>query len=121
MNAGDKPDLEQGVRDNYRLWNEGQRAALDQLFRQLGPNGFTIQYVGSPAQEGGAAMAQMWEQYGGRCTTEIKELIVNGDEAAAYIHNHLQTENGVVTLPSLETYAVTDGVLRIRYFHRTAH
>ncbi len=121
MGTDEKPNLEQDVRDNYRFWNEGQRAARDQLFRRLGPNGITIEYVSAPALEGGEAMAQMWEQYGGRCTTEIKELIVNGDQAAAYVHNHLQTETGLVSVPSIETYAVTNGVLRIRYFHRAAH
>lgn len=112
-------DLEQAIRDNYRLWNEGKRDELDRLFRTLGPNGFTIQYVGSPPQEGSQAMAEMWAQYGGKCSTEPLEVIVNGDEGAAYVANHLQTENGVVVLPSLETYRVADGRLDIRYYHRS--
>jgi len=114
-------DLEQAIRDNYRLWNEGKRDELDRLFRTLGPDGFTIQYVGSPAQEGGRAMEEMWAQYGGKCSTEPLEVIVNGDEGAAYVANHLQTENGIVTLPSLETYRVADGRLEIRYYHRSPH
>lgn len=112
-------DLEQAIRDNYRLWNEGKRAELDALFRRLGPMGFTIQYVGSPAIEGGKAMDDMWAQYGGKATTEPLEVIVNGAEGAAYVANHLQTPEGTVTLPSLETYQVADGHLTIRYFHRT--
>ena len=112
-------DLEQGIRDTYRLWNEGERDALDHLFRALGPKGFTIEYVGSPPMEGGQAMAEMWAQYGGKCTTEAREVIVNGHEGAAYVANHMQTPDGIVTLPSLETYKVEDGMLHIRYFHRT--
>lgn len=112
-------DLDTAIRDIYRLWNEGERERLDALFRDLGPRGFSIEYVGSPAVEGGAAMDAMWTEYGGRCTTEAFEVIVNGNEGAAYVGNHLQTADGVVTLPSLETYEVADGKLTIRYFHRT--
>lgn len=114
-------DLEQAIRDNYRLWNEGKRDELDRLFRALGPKGFTIEYVGSPAADGSTAMAEMWAEFGGKCTTEPLEVIVNGSEGAAYVANRLQTTEGIVTLPSLETYKVADGRLTIRYFHRTAH
>jgi hypothetical protein len=112
-------DLEQAIRDNYRLWNEGKRDELDRLFRTLGPDGFTIEYVGSPPQDGGKAMEEMWAQYGGKCSTEPREVIVNGNEGAAYVLNHLQTDGGVVVLPSLETYRVANGRLEIRYFHRS--
>lgn len=121
MSEADVLDLEQAIRDNYRLWNEGKREELDRLFRALGPEGFTIEYVGSPAVDGNAAMTEMWAEYGGKCTTEPLEVIVNDAEGAAYVANHLQTKDGVVTLPSLETYKVADGRLTIRYFHRTAH
>jgi len=114
-------DLEQAIRDNYRLWNAGKRDELDHLFRTLAPNGFTIEYVGAPAVDGVKAMEEMWAEYGGKCTTEPLEIIVNGSEGAAYVANHLQTGDGIVTLPSLETYRVADGRLTIRYFHRTAH
>ncbi|MDI1296371.1 MAG: hypothetical protein PSY12_10880, partial [bacterium] len=60
-------------------------------------------------------------QYGGQCTTEPVEVIVNGSEGAAYVANHLQTADGIVTLPSLETYKVESERLTIRYFHRSAH
>jgi hypothetical protein len=121
MSEADILDLEQAIRDNYRLWNEGKRDELDRLFRILGPEGFTIEYVGSPAMDGDAAMADMWAEYGGKCTTDPLEVIVNGSEGAAYVANRLQTPDGIVTLPSLETYKVADGRLTIRYFHRTAH
>tara|TARA_R110000787_G_scaffold79023_9_gene172788 strand:- start:5819 stop:6190 length:372 start_codon:yes stop_codon:yes gene_type:complete len=114
-------DLEQAIRDNYRLWNEGKREELDRLFAAMGPDGFTIEYVGAPSIDGPTAMADMWTKYGGQCITEPVEVIVNGSEGAAYVANRLQTPDGVVTLPSLETYKVEDGRLTIRYFHRAAH
>jgi len=103
------------------LWNEGKRTELDQLFRSLGPNGFTIEYVGAEPVDGVKAMEDMWAEYGGKCTTEALEVIFNGSEGAAYIANHMQSPDGVLTIPSLETYKITDGRLTIRYFHRTAH
>lgn len=114
-------DLEQAIRDNYRLWNEGDRDALDALFRRMGPAGFSIEYVGSPPVDGPVAMEEMWRQYGGKCSTEPVEVIVNGSEGAAYVANHLQTEQGVTILPSLETYKIEDSRLTIRYYHRTDH
>src|SRR3546814_18641431 len=67
------------------------------------------------------AMDEMWDQYGGVCTTELVELIVNGNEAAAFVQNHMKTDDGIVTIPSLETYKVENGKLHIRYFHRSEH
>jgi hypothetical protein len=113
-------ELEQAIHDTYRLWNEGKRQELDALFERMGPAGFTIQYVGSPVVDGPAAMEEMWRQYGGKCSTEALEVIVNGTEGAAYVANHLRTETGVTILPSLETYNLEDGRLTIRYFHKTA-
>jgi hypothetical protein len=121
MMITDTIELEQEIRDNYRLWNEGKRDELDRLFATLGPKGFTIEYVGSPPMEGPSAMTQMWDEFGGKCKTEAVVVIVNGNEGAAYVANHLQTPNGIVTLPSLETYRVSDGHLHIRYFHNMPH
>ncbi|WP_404476495.1 nuclear transport factor 2 family protein [Novosphingobium sp. BL-52-GroH] len=114
-------DLEQAIRDTYRLWNEGKREELDALFARMGPAGFSIEYVGSPAVDGPAAMEAMWREYGGKCSTEAVEVIANGTEGAAYVANHLQTEQGVTILPSLETYRIADGKLTVRYYHRTKH
>ncbi len=111
-------DLEAMIRSNYTLWNEGKADELAALFAATGPNGYTIEYVGSPPQDGAAAMAEMWATFGGKCTTEAREVLVNGNEGAAYVLNHLQTDAGTVVLPSLETYKVEGGRLHIRYFHR---
>src|SRR3546814_865161 len=110
-----------GVRANYRRGNEEKRAELTALFEKLGPNGYSIEHVGSPVQDGAKAMNEMWDQYGGVCTTELVELIVNGNEAAAFVQNHMKTDDGIVTIPSLETYKVENGKLHIRYFHRSEH
>jgi len=111
-------EFKQAITDNYRLWNEGNIDGLMSLFDKMGPAGFAIEYVGSDPVEGKEAMADMWDQYGGQCPAKPQEVIVNGNEGAAYVLNHLNTDDGVVILPSLETYKIEDGKLSIRYFHK---
>ena len=88
-------------------------------FRKVAPNGLTIQYVGSEPMEGWKALDDMWTQYGNKCPTELVTVLINGNEAATYVLNHMQTDEGVQTAPSIETYTFTDGTLHIRYFHNT--
>lgn len=111
--------MEAAIRSIYRLWNSADREGVLAAFRSLGPGGFTIEYVGSDPIDGKMAIDDMWDQYAGICTTDIVELLVNGNEAAALIHNNLKSDDDIVTLPSIETYRVQDGVLEVRYFHKT--
>lgn len=120
MSTPDPKTIETFLRDQYRLWSEGRFEEMLAEFRKIAPNGLTIEYVGSEPQEGWQALDEMWKQYGNKCPTEVVQLLVNGNEAASYIYNHLQTENGVVTMPSLETYLFKDGTLHVRYFHQAA-
>lgn len=111
--------MEDSIRSIYSCWNAGDHEGVIQAFRALGPDGFTVEYVGSAPIEGEAAVQQMWDEFAGTCTVEISELLVNGDEAAAFILNHVHGEDGTITLPSIETYHVRGRVLDVRYFHRT--
>jgi limonene-1,2-epoxide hydrolase len=110
--------MEATIRAIYAHWNASDRDGVMNAFRTLGPSGFTIEYVGSAPLDGTAAVDDMWEQYAGSCTTDVVELLVNGNEAAALVHNNLKMDEGIVTLPSIEIYKVKDGVLEVRYFHR---
>lgn len=111
--------MEEHIRAIYSRWNDKDIEGVLAAFRALGPDGFTIEYIGSPPLKGEPAVRDMWEQYGKNCTTDIAQLIVNGDEAAAVIDNNIHAGDGVTTLPSIETYRVTDGVLAVRYYHET--
>lgn len=111
--------MEDLIRSIYTRWNAGDREGVLNAFASLGPNGYSIEYVGHAPVDGEAAVADMWDNYAGTCTTDVVELIVNGDEAAALISNNLTTERGVEAMPSIETYHVRDGALLVRYFHRT--
>jgi hypothetical protein len=111
--------MEDIIRSIYTYWNSGDRDGVLNAFQSLGTSGFTIEYVGNAPLDGTDAVNDMWDQYAGTCTTDVVELLINGNEAAALIHNNLKTDAGVVTLPSIETYKVTDGVLEVRYFHKS--
>ena len=111
--------MEEHIKAIYSRWNAKDLEGVLAAFRALGPGGFTIEYIGSAPLAGEPAVRDMWEKYGGTCTTDIAQLIVNGDEAAAVIDNNLHANGGVTNLPSIETYRVTDGVLAVRYYHAT--
>src|SRR5690606_16648714 len=109
--------FKQAIEDNYRLWNENKIDDLLALFDKMGPEGFTIEYVGQEPVEGKKAIADMWAQYGGKSPAKPQLVLVNGNEGAAYVLNYVQTDKGEMVLPSLETYKVEDGKLTIRYYH----
>jgi len=111
--------MEESIRSIYSCWNAGDHEGVINAFRALGPDGFTVEYVGSAPIEGEAAVQQMWDEFAGTCTVEIAELLVNGDEAAAFILNHMHGEDVTTTLPSIETYHVRGQTLDVRYFHRS--
>ena len=103
------------LREQYQLWNDGKIDEMMDYFRRMAPNGFTIQYVGQPVQDGEQSMKDMIAEHGGKVRTELVQLLVNGNEAATYVDNQF-VESGA-SVPSIETYAFEDGKMRIRYFH----
>jgi hypothetical protein len=112
--------MEETIRSIYSCWNAGDLDGVIKAFRTLGPEGFSVEYVGDAPIEGEAAVKQMWDEFAGTCTVEISELLVNGDEAAAFILNHVHCEDGTISLPSIETYHKRGRMLEVRYFHRTS-
>lgn len=110
--------MEATIRAIYVHWNGSGRHGVVAAFQALGPKGFTIEYVGSAPLDAKTAIDDVWDHYAGSCTTDVVEPLFNGDEAAALVHNNLKTDDGIVTLPSVEIYKVTDGVLEVRYFQR---
>lgn len=121
MSTPDPKTIENFLRLQYQLWSEGKFEEMLGEFRKIAPNGLTIEYVGKPPRDGWQELDDMWRDYGNKCPTEVVLLLVNGNEAATHILNHLQTDNGVVTMPSLETYKFENGTLHVRYYHQAAH
>lgn len=104
------------VTDQYHLWSEDRVDEMLALFARIAPDGYVIEYVGQPPQEGEASMTAMIAQYRGKVRTELRQLLVNGAEAAATVDN-VFLETGAL-MPSIETYRFDRGRLHVRYFHQ---
>jgi hypothetical protein len=112
-------DMTGFLRKQYQLWNEGKRTELVELFRAIAPKGFTVEYVGYPAQDGWKALDDIWDEHGGTTRIEVLEILANGHEVAVYAHNHHGGRDGqhINTRPSIELYEFGAGTLRARYFY----
>jgi len=117
MTNSNNIDMEAVVHEQYRLWNGEKRDELLSYMKSLGPNGFTVEFVGGPVQDGVEAIEATWDKYGSKTKLEIVLLIAKGNEVAVTVNNNVHTENGVITIPSIDFYKVEDGKLTIRYFH----
>lgn len=110
--------IEEFLRKQYLLWNEGKRAELIALFREWAPREFTVEYVGTAAQDGWKAMDGIWDRHGGQVRIEVVRILVNGSEAAVYaLNHHLAKGEAAHTRPSIEIYRFAAGVLHVRYFY----
>ena len=120
MNRLNSATISAFLLEQYALWNQGKRAELIGLFRRLAPRGMTVEFVGTPVQDGWKAMDAIWDQHGGRVTIEVVQILVNGDEAAVYaLNHHVEKDGRVNTRPSIENYRFAEGTLQIRYFYPT--
>ncbi len=118
-NTSNSNQLRDFVREQYRLWNEGRFADLIASYQSIAPNGLTLEYVGRGVlPDGWKALQDMCDTFGATIRIEVLELIVNGDEAAAYaINNQTLADGGLKATPSIDLYRLKDGKLECRYFH----
>jgi hypothetical protein len=106
------------LRKQYALWNDGKRAELFALFRELAPKGLTIEFVGTPVQDGWKALDAIWNEHSGHVTIEVVQILVNGNEAAVHaLNHHLEKDGRINTRASIEIYRFADGTLQVRYFY----
>lgn len=115
MSELSQQDIEQFIINQYQLWSENRIDELMNLFRAIAPNGFTIQYVGTPAIEGEKAMAEMIANYAGKVRAKLVRMLINGNEAATVVDN-IRNDSGEVK-PSIETYRFENGRMHARYYH----
>ncbi len=116
--ATSKADIEAFLTQQILYWNTNRRAEMKALYEKYSPNGLVIEFVGSPIGDGWKTFDHMWDTYAGTVRTDIKEIMVNGEEGACYLHN-VRVATGLVN-PSIEIYNFAGGRLHIRYFHRSA-
>jgi hypothetical protein len=100
------------------LWNEQKRTEFFEVYKSMAPGGFRFEMpVGRGVHEGWGALEKMWDDYGPHVRIEIRQLIVNGHEAAAVMANIPRTGAVGDVVPSIETYHFNeDGSFHARYF-----
>lgn len=116
MTVPTEKEIHAFLHEHIRLWNAGDRAGFESLYRRYGAKSLSIEYVGHPVGDGWEAFNQLWDGYNGKFRVEISEVLVNGHEGACHYENVL-VESGISS-PSLELYVFGDGTLSIRYFHK---
>lgn len=116
MAIPDEREIREFMTQQVALWNAGDREAMTQMYRRYAPRELVIEYIGQPIGDGWATYDHMWDAYAGRVRLEIVELLVNGQEAAAF-HQNIRVESGLSN-PSIETYRFEEGRMVIRYFSR---
>ncbi|UUZ73961.1 nuclear transport factor 2 family protein [Polaromonas sp. P1(28)-8] len=99
-------------------WNSGRKDDFLALYRELTPEGLTVEYVGRSTMTGDAAWAAldaMWTGYAHQVRIQPVEIIVNGSDVACYYRN-LWIEPGTLS-SGIEVYTVQDGRIHVRIFH----
>lgn len=118
MNTPNEDQIRAFLDDQVELWNAGKRDELFAAYREIAPTDVKIEYIGGPVLDGWPALEQMWEQFGDKVTIEKVQTLVNGNEAACYLRNHVSTEQGVNISPSIEIYRFDGGTMLARYFYQ---
>lgn len=101
-----------------RCWNAGDRQGFFDAYRDVAPNGLTVEYVGHPASDGWGALEDMWAQQSARIEIEELLLVVNGSEAACHALNKVRGTD--MAIHTLEMYRFDRGTLAVRYFVQPA-
>ena len=113
----DKDAFTRALDDVVTGWNTGDRETFMGGYRQMADGELHLENpVGSPVQTGWALLEKLFDEHQPQVRVETGLLIVNGDEAAAVMHN-THTAAGQ-TVISVETYhRQADGSLLVRYFN----
>jgi hypothetical protein len=103
---------------SIELWNAQDRAEFFRVYREMAPGGFRFEMpVGAPVAEGWGPLEKMWDDYAPVVRIEIRQLIVNGHEAAAVMANLARSAAAPHDVVSIETYHFNeDGSFHARYF-----
>jgi hypothetical protein len=111
-------EIREFVVRSIELWNQQDRSEFFKLYKAMAPGGFRFEMpVGRGMHEGWGALEKMWDDYGPHVRIEIRQLIVNGHEAAAVMANLPRSGAAAHDTPSIETYHFhEDGSFHARYF-----
>jgi hypothetical protein len=107
-------EIKDFLHDQSEAWNKVDREKFFELYRAIAPKSLTIEYVGQPIKDGWAVLEGMWTGQAGKVQAEEIASIVNGSEAANYVHNHVVGTDKIIK--TIEIYSFGEGTLAVRYF-----
>ncbi|MEH6482978.1 MULTISPECIES: nuclear transport factor 2 family protein [Pseudomonas] len=110
----DKHVIEEFLHGQVECWNNGDKEGFFAHYRQVAPNGLSIEYVGKPQHDAWLTLEGMWAQQQPKIRIDVRQCIVNANEAACQHLNAFREQDGGID--TIETYRFEDGKLFVRYF-----
>lgn len=110
----DKQAIEHFLHGQVDCWNRGDREGFFAHYHHVAPNGLILEYVGKPVHEAWHLLEGMWAQQQTKIRVEVRQCIVNGNEAACHHLNAFREQEGGVA--TIELYRFEAGTLAVRYF-----
>lgn len=110
----DKHAIEHFLHGQIDCWNRGDKEGFFAQYRSVSPNGLSIEYVGKPQADAWQVLEGMWAQQQPKIRVEVRQCIVNGNEAACHHLNAFREQEGGIE--TIELYRFEAGKLFVRYF-----
>jgi hypothetical protein len=104
--------------DSLGCWNKGDKEGFVAAYRAVCSTEPRFENpVGTDVMVGWEVLDTLWDQYQATITITLNLLIVNGNEACAYLTNAGEHEGQAFSSESLEAYVFGhDGSFQARYF-----
>lgn len=113
MDNTQQHSLEYFLHRQIECWNNGDKVGFLQCYKDVAPNGLSIEYVGVAPQDPWLMLEGMWREQP-NVQIEVISCVICGDESASH-HNNIRT-NDVPQAQTLEFYSLKEGVLSARIF-----
>ncbi|NIB44076.1 nuclear transport factor 2 family protein [Pseudomaricurvus alkylphenolicus] len=105
--------LEFFLHRQVECWNNSDKAGFLQCYKDIAPNGLSIEYVGQPSQDPWLMLEGMWREQP-NVRIDVVACVVCGNESASH-HNNVRNNDNPGTR-TLEFYTLKDGKLSARIF-----
>lgn len=117
MAAPTSEQIRQFIEQQAALWNAADHDAFFALYRDFCPGGFSFESpANSGVHKGWEALEAMWQRAAGKVRIDMRNLFVNGHEAAALMAN-VFVDGSQSDMLTIETYHFNeDGSFHARYY-----
>ena len=114
MSIPDSNTIKHFLHGQVECWNNGDKDGFFAHYRSVAAKGLSIEYVGQPERDAWQVLEGMWAQQQPRIRVQVRETIINGNEAACHhLNAFVGGEGGIETI---ELYRFDEGLLSVRYF-----